>query len=164
LEFTFATGVGLPDTDAMIELIRLNWEQLGVRFDVRHYPSPLFFAPYAEGGILYAGKFDVAAFAWFTAPDGNLNNLFGCDRVPPKGQNIPRYCDREVDRALERFNDSYVESEQLAASRFIQERVARDVPTIVTDAREDVYAFNDDLQGFHPNQVSLFDDLVNADI
>jgi hypothetical protein len=34
----------------------------------------------------------------------------------------------------------------------------------VTDAREDVYAFNDDLQGFHPNQVSLFDDLVNADI
>jgi peptide/nickel transport system substrate-binding protein len=164
LEFTFATGVGLPDTDAMIELIRLNWEQLGVRFDVRHYPSPLLFAPFAEGGILYAGRFDVATYAWFTAPDGNLTNLFACDRVPPKGQNVPRYCDHDVDRALDRFSGSYDEAVQQAASRFVQQRVVRDVPTIVTDAREDVYAFNDDLQGFHPNQVSLFDDLVNADI
>jgi peptide/nickel transport system substrate-binding protein len=164
LEFNFATGTGLPDTDAMIELIRLNWAQLGVRFDVRHYPSPLYFAPFNAGGILYNGKFDIAAFAWFTSPDGDLMNLFACDRMKAKGQNVPRYCDHEVDRALERFLATYVEADQKTASRFIQERIARDVPTIVTDAREDVFAFNDDLHGFHPNQVTFFDELVDADI
>ena len=44
------------------------------------------------------------------------------------------------------------------------EALVRDVPTIVLDAREDVYAFNDDLHGFRPNQVTPFDDLVDADI
>jgi hypothetical protein len=34
----------------------------------------------------------------------------------------------------------------------------------VLDAREDVFAFNDDLQGFRPNHVTAFDDLVDADI
>jgi peptide/nickel transport system substrate-binding protein len=164
LEFTFASVTGTPDTDSMLELIRLNWAQLGVRFDVRHYPSPLFFAPFNAGGIAYGGKFDVITFAWFTPPNGDLTNTFGCDRVPPKGQNVPRYCDREVDRAMARFLGSYVEADQQAAARFIQERIARDVPLIVTDAREDVFAFNDDLHDFHPNQVSFFDDLVDADI
>jgi hypothetical protein len=46
----------------------------------------------------------------------------------------------------------------------VQERIARDVPTIVLYARQDVFAFNDDLHGFRPNQVSEFDDLVDADI
>jgi peptide/nickel transport system substrate-binding protein len=164
LDFNFATGTGLPDTDAMIELIRLNWAQLGVRFDVRHYPSPLYFAPFNAGGILYDGKFDIASFAWFTNPDGDLTNLFACDRMKAKGQNVPRYCDHEVDRAMDRFLATYVEADQKAASRFIQTRIARDVPTIVLDAREDVFAFNDDLHGFHPNQVSFFGDLVDADI
>ncbi len=164
LDFTFATVTGAQDTDEMLELIRLNWSQLGVRFDVRHYPSPTIFAPFNAGGILYGGKFDVAAYAWFLAPNGDLTNLFASDRVPPRGQNIPRYSDHEVDRALDRFLTTYVEREQYAASRFIQTRIARDVPTIVLDAREDIYAFNDDLQGFHPNQASSFDDLVDADI
>jgi peptide/nickel transport system substrate-binding protein len=164
LEFTVTTGVGLPDNDAIIELIRPAWTAIGANIDVKHYPSPLYFAPYGGGGILYTGKFDVAMYAWITSPNGDLTNLFACDRVPPKGQNVPRYCDHDVDAALRRFLSTYDEREQRAASRFIQERIVRDVATIVTDAREDVFVFNDDLHGFHPNQVTPFDDLVDADI
>ena len=164
LEFSFATVSGTSDTDQLIELVRADWLKTGVSLDVRHYPSPLIFAPAASGGILYSGKYDAATYAWILSPNGDLTNLFGCDRVPPKGQNVPRYCDREVDRANVRFTSTYDEREQLAASRFVQERIARDVPTIVLDAREDVYAFNDDLHGFAPNQATAFDDLVDADI
>ncbi len=164
LEFTLSLVSGAPDTDAIIELIRPAWAQLGARFDVKHYPSPLYFAPFATGGILYAGKYDVGFYAWITSPNGDLTNLFGCDRVPPKGQNVPRYCNRAVDAALARSIASYDYETQRAASRTIQENLARDVPTIVTDAREDVYAYNQDLHGFRPNQVTPFDDLVTADI
>ncbi len=164
LEFTVSLGVGNPDTDAIVELIRPSWSQLGARFEVKRYPSPLYFAPFATGGILYAGKFDAAFYAWFTSPNGDLTNLFGCDRVPPKGQNVPRYCNRDVDRALNRFITTYDEAEQRAATRVIQTHLADDVPTIVLDVREDLYAYNQDLHGFRPNQVTPFDDLVDADI
>jgi peptide/nickel transport system substrate-binding protein len=164
LEFTVAAGTGNPDTDAIIELIRASWTQLGVRFDVKHYPSPLYFAPAQTGGILYAGKFDVALFGWVTNPNGDLTNLYACDRVPPKGQNVPRYCSREFDDAMKRFLLTYDAAPQRAASRIAQEAVVRDVPTIVLDAREDLHAYNDDLHGFAPNQVTAFDDLVDADI
>jgi peptide/nickel transport system substrate-binding protein len=164
LEFTVALGTGNPDTDAIVELIRSTWSQIGAHFEVKHYPSPLYFAPAANGGILYSGKFDVAFYAWITSPNGDLTNLFGCDRVPPKGQNVPRYCSRAVDAALARFIATYDYAGQRAAATQIQRRLAEDVPTIVTDAREDVYAYNQDLHGFRPNQVTPFDDLVDADI
>ncbi len=164
LEFNVAIGVGLPDTDAILEIMRPSWAEIGAHFDVRHYPSPLYFAPAQTGGILYSGKYDVSLYAWFTNPNGDLTNLYACDRIPPKGQNVPRYCNRTVDAAMRRFIATYDLAEQRAASRVMQEALVRDVPTIVLDAREDVYAFNDDLHDFHPNQVTAFDDLVEADI
>lgn len=164
LDFTVAIVTGVPDTDAILELMREPWSQIGARFDVKHYPSPLYFAPANAGGIIYSGKYDVSIYTWFTSPNGDLTNLFACNRVPPKGQNIPRFCDAAADAALSRFIQTYDEGEQRAASRALQLRLVDQVPTIVTDAREDVYAFNDDLHGFHPNQVTPFDDLVDADI
>jgi peptide/nickel transport system substrate-binding protein len=164
LDFTVTALTGNPDTDAIIELIRSTWNQIGVRFEVKHYPSPLYFAPAQAGGILYSGNYDVAFFGWTTNPNGDLTNLFACDRVPPKGQNIPRYCDATADAALRRFITSYDPAVQRAASRTLQLRLVEDVPTIVLDAREDVHAFNDDLHGFDPNQVTAFDDVVDADI
>jgi peptide/nickel transport system substrate-binding protein len=164
LDFDVATVSGASDTDAILELIRTSWSQIGVQLEVKHYPSPLYFAPANTGGILYAGKFDIAFYAWFTPPNGDVGNLFECDRVPPKGQNIPRWCDPDADRALHRFAGTYDEAQQRAYSRTFQTDLVRDVPTIVLDAREDVYAFNDDLHGFAPNQVTPFDDLVDADI
>ncbi len=164
LAFSFASGTGLPDTDQIVELLRANWAQVGATFEGRKYPSPLFFAPAPTGGIIYGGKYDATIYAWILGPNADITNLFACDRFPPKGANIPRYCDREVDRALERYDTTYDEAGQRAALRTVQERIMRDVPTIVLDAREDVFAFNDDLHGFRPNHVTAFDDLVDADI
>ena len=119
---------------------------------------------------LYEGHFHIretwgpAIYAWILGPNADITNLFACDRFPPKGANVPRFCDREVDRALERYDLTYDERGQRAALRFVQERLLRDVPTIVLDAREDVFAYNDDLHGFQPNHVTAFDDLVDADI
>ena len=42
--------------------------------------------------------------------------------------------------------------------------LASDVPTIVENVGEDLYAYNSDLKGYRPNQVSEFDDIMNVDI
>jgi len=131
---------------------------------VRRYLSSLLFAPFGGGGILYGGKYDVTNFAWTQNPLGDLQNIFGCDRTPPKGQNIGRYCNPAADRAMHRLSITYDERQQRAISRYIQEQLVRDVATIVLDVRKDTYGYNSDLKNFHPNQVTPFDDFMNVDI
>jgi peptide/nickel transport system substrate-binding protein len=164
LNLDFATSTGTPDTDSAIELIRANWQKIGVAITVQHYPSPLMFAPYANNGIVYGGKWDVITFGWGGDPIGDLSNLYSCEQVPPAGQNDPRYCDRTVDAAMQAFKQEYDEKKRQKYSNIVQAGIAKDVPIIVLDIQEDIYAFNSDLTGFHPNQLSPFDDFMKVDI
>jgi peptide/nickel transport system substrate-binding protein len=164
LSFTYATGVGLPDSDQMIELIRVWWKEIGVEFQVQRYLSSIFFAPMSQGGILYSGRFDVTSFAWGGTPTGDQQSIFTCDHQPPNGQNIAHYCNPQVDRLVKTFETNNDEAVQKQSLQEIQAILAHDVPTVVLDSREDVFAFNSDLKNFRPNQVSVFDDVMDLDI
>jgi len=136
LSLEFATSTGSPDTDTQIELIRGWWKQLGVDLQVKHYLSSLLFATAGSGGIMYGGKFDVITFAWGNNPIQDLGNTMACYRFPPDGQNDPRYCDVKVTAAIDASKIEYDGTKRLAGMRFIQERIARDVPTIVLDSQK----------------------------
>jgi peptide/nickel transport system substrate-binding protein len=164
LNLVYATSSGTPDVDAGIELVRSWWKQIGVSLDVKHYPSPLLFGAYNTGGILYTGKFDIVTFQWSGDPQGDLSNLYECNQFPPKGQNIVHYCNPQVDQAMERFKSFYSFPERQPYANFVQEQLQKDAPTIVTSINEDIFAFNSDLTGFHPNQLAPFDDFMNVDI
>ena len=164
LSLTFVLGAGAPDADQAVELIRVWWKELGVELNVRHYPPPLLFATYQDGGIIYTGKFDVVQFAWLPPADGNLTNLYATKQIPPHGQNIPRYSNPKVDAALNRFEQTYDEEERKRIDSFVMHQVVRDVPTFVLRIREDIYGYNDDLQNFNPNATTPFDDMLNVDI
>ena len=164
MSFTYATGVGLPDTDQMIELIRQWWKEIGVEFDVKRYLSSIYFAPMSQGGILYAGHFDITNFQWGGSPTGDQQAIFACDHQPPNGQNVVHYCNPRVDQLVRTFETNNDEAVQKKALQEIQAILAHDVPTMVLNANEDVFAYNSDLKNFHPNQVSVFDDVMDMDI
>ena len=164
MNFNFATSTGTPDADQSIELMRANWQKIGIAITVRHYPAPLFFAPYAAGGIVYGGKWDMIQFGWGGDPIGDLSNLYSCDQIPPKGQNDPRYCDPPVSKAMDEFKLIYDEKKRQKYANIVQAGIAKDVPIVVTSIQEDIYAHNSDLKNFNPNQVSPFDDFMNVDI
>jgi len=164
LAFEFASSAGTPDTDSMIELLRVNWQKIGVSLTVRHYPAPLMFAPLADGGIVYGGKWDMITFGWGGDPIGDMSNLYSCKQIPPNGQNDPRYCNRTVEDAMDKFKLEYDPAKRQVYANIVQAGIARDVPIVVLDIREDIYAYNSDLTGFHPNQLSPFDDFMNVDI
>ncbi len=46
----------------------------------------------------------------------------------------------------------------------LQEEMLEDTPQITQSIYEDLFAVNTDLTGFHPNNVSFFDDFMNVDI
>jgi peptide/nickel transport system substrate-binding protein len=164
LTLVFATSSGTPDVDAGIELIRGWWKQVGAEIDVKHYPSPLLFGPYRQGGILYSGKFDLATFQWSGDPQADLSNLYECNQFPPLGQNVVHYCNHKVDAAMETFKTLYSFAARQPYANFIQEQLQRDAPTIVTSINEDIFAYNSDLTGFHPNQLAPFDSFMSVDI
>jgi peptide/nickel transport system substrate-binding protein len=164
LSLIVVSNTGSADTDTRIELIRSWWKLIGVEFVRKNVDPKLLFAPYSEGGVLYTGKFDVAFAAWFLGPIPDLSGLYSCKQIPPAGQNWLQWCDPRADAAMEAVKTTYDPARMKQYSDIVQEAVARDVPTIVTSIAEDIYAHNSDLTGFHPNQVSAFDDMMNVDI
>jgi peptide/nickel transport system substrate-binding protein len=164
LSIELVSNTGSPDTDTRIELIRGWWKDIGVLLDRHNYDPTLLFALQENGGIIYSGKFDVVLFAWFLSPNGDLSNIFGCHEFPPQGQNDLRWCDSKADAAMTAFKLTYDFAQQKKYNAIAQEAIAAQVPTFVTAIPEDLYAYNLDLKGFHPNAVTAFDDFMNVDI
>jgi peptide/nickel transport system substrate-binding protein len=164
LNLVLASSAGSPDSDSKIELIRAWWKQLGVGLDVKHYQASLFFAQAATGGIIYGGKFDVVNFGWGTDPNEDLSNLYACYRFPPNGQDDMHWCNPAATAAMDAAKESYERSVRARYIAQVQQYVFDDVPTVILDARRDIYAYNDDLRDWNPNPVEPFDDMLKVDI
>ena len=164
LELEFAAYTGNVTLDTIVELIRGWWTPIGVGINVHRYSYPLLLAPLQDGGILYSGKFDVTVILWQLTPTGDLSNLLECAQIPPNGQNLMRYCDAETDRALEAVKGAYDERVRARYVQAVQRSVAHNVPTIVIFLRDNINTYNTDLRNWHPNQLTLFDDMLNVDI
>jgi peptide/nickel transport system substrate-binding protein len=164
LVLTLAAQAGSPDVDAQIELIRANWEKAGVKLDVRHYPYPQLFAPAQDGGIVYGDSWDVILIAWTNEAIGDYSQLYGCDAFPPAGQNVPRWCNKKAQAAMDALYTHYEQADRNYDVAALVREFVKDVPVVVTLQREDVYGYNSDLVNFHPNNVSLFDNMMDVDM
>jgi peptide/nickel transport system substrate-binding protein len=164
LAVTWANPIGGPDADQQIELIRANWEAIGVEFTVQRYQSALYFGPYASGGILYSGKWDVTSFAWGVTPDADYDPQDNCDGIPPKGQNVTRLCDPVIQELLQKEKAAYDEPARRPIIAKLDQRINQLVPYFVLYIRDDIHAYNSDLKDWHPNVVTPFESLVDADI
>ncbi len=164
LNLEFVSATGSPDTDLMIELIRSWWKQLGVSLTLKKYPAALLFAPAQDGGIVLGGKWDAIVFAWFLDPLGDFSSLYLSSQIPPNGQNVLHWRNQKADRAMLALYTHYNQFDRDKDARIVQEQFVADVPSIVTDGREDTYIVNADLRNFRPNAVSQFDNFMDVDI
>jgi len=164
LNLELVTNVGSPDTDNLIELLRSDWKAVGVSIERKNYDPNLLFASAQTGGIIQSGKFDVAIFAWYPSATNDLSNIYGCAQIPPAGQNDLRWCNKRADAAMADFLVTFDKARQTRDQFILQEEMLKDTPQITQSIYEDLFAENTDLTGFHPNNVSFFDDFMNVDI
>jgi len=164
LALEFATSSGTPDADQQIELIRGWWKSIGVDVSVKRYPSPLMFAPYAEGGVVYGGKWDIIFFSWGVDAIGDYSSIYACESFPPNGQNDLRWCNQKANKAMHDVFAHYNQSDRNKDIAVILREFDQDVPSIVTTGREDTWVINTDLKNFNPVPVAAFDDFMNVDI
>jgi peptide/nickel transport system substrate-binding protein len=164
LSFNYASTTGTPDADRRIESIRATWKQIGVTFEVHRYQPALFFAPFANGGIIFGGKWDVTSFSWGQTPDGDYSPTNACNQIPPHGENVTRLCDPKIDALIVRAKAAYDEEDRKPILRDLAVRVSELVPYFVLYIREDIHAYSRDLQNWKPNSSTPFDDFMNVDI
>jgi peptide/nickel transport system substrate-binding protein len=164
LVLDFATSQGTPDVDQQIELVRSNWKKIGVDINVHRYPAALMFAPAADGGVVYSGKWDVVIYASGNDAIGDLSAPYACGSVPPAGQNDLRWCNKRADAAMTAVFGQFDQADRNKSVHVVEEELVKDVPTIVTAIREDIFAYNKDLKNWHPNAISPFDNMMDVDI
>jgi peptide/nickel transport system substrate-binding protein len=164
LNLVFASSTGSQDVDNQIELMRRNWQKIGVTLDVRRYPAAMLFAPYADGGIIYRGNWDMVLFDWVDDPIGDFSFVYACDQIPPNGQNDLRWCDLKADAAMRALYRHYSQRQRNADDRILFAQLAQDRPQITLFGVREGYIFNKDLKNFQPNGVTPFDNFMNVDI
>lgn len=164
LELNFATASGTVINDQLIEMLRQTWDQIGVKLTVSHYLNTLLFAPYADGGILYRGKFDVIYFSWALDAIGDYSVIYACDQMPPNGQNALRWCNKTADAAMHALYSHYDQAQRNKDDAIVTEQLNKDVPTIVLMGTEGLWVTNKDLKNFDPGALMPFDNFMNVDI
>lgn len=164
LDLNFATASGTVVNDQLIELLRQTWKQIGINITVSHYLSTILFAPYADGGILYRGKFDVAYFAWAMDAIGDFTPIYSCRSFPPDGQNLLHWCNQKAENAMLALYSHYDQAQRNADDAIVMTQLIKDVPTIVLMGTNGLWVDNKDLKNFHPGSLSPFDNFMDVDI
>jgi peptide/nickel transport system substrate-binding protein len=164
LDLLFAGSAGTPDLDERNELIRAWLREIGVALDIRRYSAPIFFALASQGGILSGGKFDVTSFVSSGDPMGDLSGQYACSEAEPTGDNVTRYCNRQVDAAMDAFSRRSSFRERQPYANFIQAQLQHDVPSIVLSIPYDLLAYNSKLRGLRIDSIAPFDDFMKVDI
>jgi peptide/nickel transport system substrate-binding protein len=164
LDLNVASQTGRPDIDAQLALVRNDWKQIGVHLNVRHYSAAKLLAPLQQGGIVYGNAWDVITFSWAADTTGDFSGIYGCQSFPPAGQNNIHWCNKTAQHAMDALNGHYEQSQRNADVKILMQQFIKDVPSIVSFLRVDLFAYNRDLKNYHPNNVTPFDNMMNVDI
>jgi peptide/nickel transport system substrate-binding protein len=157
IELATVTGV----YSDLVELLRSWWTQVGVDLHTRTYDSTLFYQPH--NGVLFGGKFDATIISIQNFPFVYPSLIYGCDRIPPKGLNVPHYCNPKLDTIMRDYESTYDEPQQEKYLSEISQIIDEDIPTFVLEYADNVFAFNKGVQNFRPNAVTFFDAIMNVD-
>lgn len=165
LDLTLVYGSGSPQADRVVDVLRQNFQRIGVALRTKTYPTNLLFGGFANGGIINTGKFDLALFSWVDTPaPTDIVGLYAADRTPPAGQNTLFWKNAEVTRILHEATSTIDVGKRTALLRRAQIVIAAQAPTIPLIQNEMLYLATDGLSGWNPTLNSPFDFMMDADV
>ncbi|MFY9779226.1 MAG: peptide ABC transporter substrate-binding protein [Candidatus Baltobacteraceae bacterium] len=129
-------------------LVQRELHDRGIDLTIKFISNAQLFLPAKDGGVLAAGRFDLAYVPWFMGPDPDDAFLYGCRDAL---KNYMRYCDPEVERLEREAVAQPDRALRRAAYVAIDRIVARDVPIVYLFNPTYVYAYRTRLHGFAPN-------------
>lgn len=150
LEFDLSIPSGHPVSRQIAEVVRQELSRLGVRMGIEPLDWP------ALAARLDAGEFDaVLSETVFLPPNLDPFPAFHSSQVPPKGQNVGFYEDRETDRLLEAARAETDPARRLRAYRAVHRRLAEEQPQAFLFTVDSVWAIHRDLDGVETSPLGL---------
>jgi len=153
LDIQITAGADRPAIQAIEILLQQQWQAIGIRSHIKNYSVSQLYATYASGGIVRAGKFEVALIGWELGVDPDESALLLCSNIPPRGSNLYRLCDSVIDRSEASGLSSYDERVRRAAYFRVQHEVRSAVPFVVLYYSRSIDVTNSDFMGFKPRHI-----------
>jgi peptide/nickel transport system substrate-binding protein len=148
LQLSYISGNVMGTTMAAIAQQKLR--NVGILVTQKVYPAGLYFASAQEGGILNAGKFQMAYFGWVSGVDPDNSSLYACDQFPPAGQNNLFWCDKKLDDAEKDALGTFDQARRIRDYSIIEHELIEQVPTIFVFQERRLDVFTQRLHGYKP--------------
>lgn len=132
LDLTLAISPqGINGSPLVATVIQQNLSAVGIAVSIKQFPFTTFWAPAAAGGPMASGHYQLAYDAWWSqGPDPDDSWNFGCDQIPPNGENYYFWCNERADRATHDALRSYDRRRRIADYAAVQREVVRDLPEL----------------------------------
>jgi peptide/nickel transport system substrate-binding protein len=151
LDIGLAGDVGDAASNEAEEVIQAQWRRVGVRVEIKTYPTDILDGPAADGGIELSGKYDTVLENFASGADPDDSSLFECRWIPPAGENFYRICDPALDAAEEDALSHNDFATRKADYDRIQEILEERLPILPLWFSRYDYAVNTDLRNFSPS-------------
>ncbi len=127
---------------------------LGITVVMRSSTPALFYAPAADGGPMFGGKFQIAFTEILTPADPDTQWYLGCAQAAPNGFNLSRFCDPVTDRAEAAGIANYSAPVRRKYASIVQQRVALLLPYVPLWQTNETFIVPKTLRGFDPSPES----------
>jgi peptide/nickel transport system substrate-binding protein len=148
LQLSYLSGNVMGTTMAAIAQQKLR--DVGILLTQKVYPASLYFASAQGGGILNAGKFQMAYFGWVSGVDPDNSSLYACDQFPPAGQNNLFWCDKKLDDAEKDALGTFDQARRIRDYSVIEHELIEQVPTIFVFQERRLDVVSQRFHGYKP--------------
>jgi len=150
LSFELTTTAGNHSRELVEQVLQSQWKKIGVGIRIHNEPARVLF-----GETLPHRQFELAMYAWSSAPDNEPRSIFHSAEIPSAGnqyagQNIVGYNNPEMDRIIDTLEVELDPAKRKTLWAEAQRLYAADLPSLPLYFRSDAFVLPKWLTGVHP--------------
>jgi ABC-type transport system substrate-binding protein len=84
--------------------------------------------------------------------------------VPPRGNNLVRFCDPKVDAEMNAYVATIDSTKRAALAARFQRDIDRAAPALILYERGFIFAYSKRVHGYHPGGFTNYDEMMNVDV
>lgn len=150
LSFSFSTTAGNRTRELVQQVLQANWRAIGIEARLKNEPPRVLF-----GQSLTKGQYDMALFAWMSAPESPPRSTLHSSMVPSAanawaGQNFAGFKDAKLDQLLDDLDKQCSDVEQKKLWSDLQRFYAENLPELPLFFRAESYVLPLGMTGLTP--------------
>ena len=150
LSLELMTTAGNRSRELVEQVLQSQWKKIGVDIRIKNEPARVMF-----GETVPHRRFELAMYAWISAPENAPRSIFRSDEVPTAansyaGQNAPGYKSAEMDRIIDALEIELDKEKRKVLWAEAQSLYATDLPSLPLYFRSDTYILPKWLTGLRP--------------